>query len=258
MAAAAVCCLLCCSLRRGGQSGRSGRSSFGAGGRGPSQRTVAADGLVCLAAAFALAFVWFARALPAVWALVHGPLITPLAHSPFVDPRRIAQIPEASAAPFVLVSAASHTGAVAVGLAMGDRTRRLPSRHRFTECLCTALVCFGALTVALRAGFTARLPLVHPFALLFFDSDATLPFALVGGASVTAWLSLAMAIQHHPLGRRLLHRRMASGVVLLAATSYLLDMLSHSAIYSGSLIIAVALPAIAAGGAAARLTASGG
>jgi len=142
-------------------------------------------------------------------------------------------------------------------LSIGEHTRTLPSRRRFVRCLVTALLCFGALTLALRLAFAAKLPVITSLALLFFDEDATLPFALVGGLSVTTWLSFAMAIQHHPLGRQLQGRRSASLVVISAGTSYLLDTYFRSTIWSTSVIASVALPCLVAGVAAARMTAAG-
>jgi len=239
--------------RKGPHSSTAAKGAGSAAATAPDGRSsAAADLILCLTAAFALAFVWFVRCLPAVWALVHGPLTGPLLVSPFVEPS-----PSALTTPFALVSAASHTGAVAVGVAIGEQTRTLPSRHRFFRCLCTALSFFAALTLCLRIGFEAKLPLVHPLALLFFDADATLPFALLGGASVTTWLSFAMAIQHHPLGRQLQGRRTASAVVLLAVASYQLDAKFRSLIWSTGAIATVAVPCLIAGVAAARMTAAG-
>jgi len=208
------------------------------------------DALACVAAAFAIAFVWFARCLPAVWSLCHGPLLAPmdLAHAASF----------ASDSAFASVSAASHTSAVALGLAVGERTRQLPLRARGVQCLRAALLVFGALTLALRVGLTARLPLVRGVAARFFDAEAVVPFALLGGASVTVWLGVAMALQHHPLGRRLLRRRTAAGLGLVAAACYLVDVRCQSALLSGGLLASVALPALAAFGAAAQLAAAAG
>ena len=215
------------------------------------------DALACVAAAFAIAFVWFARCLPAVWSMCHGPLLAPidLAHAAALAPDSASAADESAAA---LFSAASHTSAVALGLAVGERTRQLPARARGVQCLRAALLVFGALTLALRVGLTARVPLLHGVAARFFDAEAIVPFALLGGASVTVWLGVAMALQHHPLGRRLLRWRAAAGLGLVAAVCYLVDVRCQSALLSGGLLASVALPALAAFGAAAQLAAAVG
>ena len=85
-------------------------------------------------------------------------------------------------------------------------------RRRCFECLRTSLLFFTGLVLALRLGFEARLPLLHALACRYFDEDAVLPFALLGGASLTLWLGAAMALQHpdrpdvHTLVARLLRK----------------------------------------------------
>ena len=67
--------------------------------------------------------------------------------------------------------------------------------------------------------------------------QATLPFALLGGLSLTAWFLVAMALPQHPLGGWLLRRNTALGVGLLSLAGFALDTARKS--YS-----AIDLPAV--------------
>ena len=82
---------------------------------------------------------------------------------------------EPALSPFALISAATHTAAVAVGLAIGLRTRFLPLRSRYSGCCVAALAVFAALTLLLAAAFNARLPIVHSHARCFFDAEVIPP-----------------------------------------------------------------------------------
>ena len=193
----------------------------------PTSASLYADPLLALAASAVVLFVWFARCLPAVWTLVHGPLLAPTLlarHSPWVPPDAVwwSRVVQPSAMPFALVGAASHTGAVALGLAIGKLTAHLPKQTRTAECAWSSLLFFVLLSTALRLGFEGKLPLVHTYATIYFDEDATIPFALIGAASVTVALGAAMALQHHPLGRQLLRWRTALAVGAISGLMHII------------------------------------
>ena len=119
-------------------------------------------------------------------------------------------------------------------------------RSRSGVCFRSSLLFFCGLVAALRLGFAARLPLLTALARRCFDANAMLPFALLGGASLTIWLGLAMAIQHHPLGRRLLQRRTALGLGLVAVAAYLLDLRQQSSLFSSGVVAIVSVPSLLA------------